>query len=133
CRSEWAKQTNSKGDCRGRRCISFWALTPAPNVCYPARAMTEEPEAVRDYVITPHATRQITRRGLSLAAIQTVLAAPEQRIEVRPGRVVLQSRIADAAGRPFLLRVFVDVRRRPAEVVTTYRTRRIAKYWRDQA
>jgi len=46
---------------------------------------------------------------------------------------VLQSRIADAAGRTFLFRVFVDVERRPAEVVTAYRTSKVAKYWRSQS
>jgi hypothetical protein len=48
---------------------------------------------------------------------------------VRPGRDVLQSRIV-LAGKMDLLRVFVDVDRDPAEVVTVYRTSRIAKYWR---
>jgi hypothetical protein len=32
-----------------------------------------------------------------------------------------------------LVRVFVDVDRKPAEVVTAYRTSRIAKYWRESA
>lgn len=53
-----------------------------------------EPEAVSHYVLTPHASREIARRGLSLATIQTVLTAPERRIELRPGRAVLQSRMA---------------------------------------
>jgi len=32
--------------------------------------------------------------------------------------------------RIYLIRAFVDVNRDPAEVVTVYRTSRIAKYWR---
>jgi len=96
-----------------------------------ARAV--EPEAASDYVFTRHASDVIARRGLSLATVQTVLTAPEQRIELGPGRAVLQSRITDAAGRVFLLRVFVDVTRRPAEVVTAYLTSRVAKYWRNQS
>ena len=48
-----------------------------------------------------------------------------------PGRDVLQSRIA-FAGKTYLFRVFVDIDRDPAEVVTIYRTSRIAKYWRAQ-
>ena len=55
--------------------------------------------------------------------------APEQRHAVRAGRDVLQSRIA-FAGKMYLLRVFVDIDRYPAEVITVYRTRRIGKYWR---
>ena len=92
-----------------------------------------EPEAVSDYVFSAHASHEIARRGLSLATIHAVLMAPEQRIELGPGRAVLQSRIADVAGRAFLLRVFVDVERRPAEVVTAYRTSKVAKYWRGES
>ena len=63
--------------------------------------------------------------------MRQVLAAPEQRHAVRPGRDLLQSRI-EFAGKTYLVRVFVDVDRDPAEVVTVYRTSRIAKYWRAQ-
>lgn len=32
--------------------------------------------------------------------------------------------------RRFIIRVFVDTNRSPAEVVTAYRSSKIAKYWR---
>jgi hypothetical protein len=48
----------------------------------------------------------------------------------RPGREVLESRL-ELEGKRYLLRVFVDVDRSPAEVVTAYRTSKIAKYWGD--
>jgi hypothetical protein len=51
---------------------------------------------------------------------------------VRPGRDVLQSRVA-LAGKIFLVRVFVDIDRVPAEIVTVYLTSRIAKYWSAQS
>jgi hypothetical protein len=35
-------------------------------------------------------------------------------------------------GRTYLVRVFVDLDRRPPEVVTAYRTSRIGKYWRRE-
>jgi hypothetical protein len=73
------------------------------------------------------------RRGLSEAIVRQVLSHPEQREEVRPGRVVVQSRIA--LGEPprlYLIRVFLDVDREAPEVVTAYRTSRIAKYWRPE-
>lgn len=66
---------------------------------------------------------------LDEAVVQQVLANPEQRILVRPGREVAQSRL-DTAGRRYLLRVFVDTDRSPAEVVTAYRTSKVDKYWR---
>jgi hypothetical protein len=47
---------------------------------------------------------------------------------VRRGRVVLQSRITlGAPSREYLVRVFVDVDRRPADVITVYLTSKIAK------
>ena len=62
--------------------------------------------------------------------LRAVLAAPEQREVVRPGREVLQS-LTELGGKRYRIRVFVDVDRRPAEVVTAYRTSRIGKYWRQ--
>ena len=89
-------------------------------------------EPVKEFAISDHAAFEMERRGLSIELVRAVLAAPEQRIEVRPGRVVLQSR--RAVGEPaktYLVRVFVDIDRRPPEVVTAYRTSKIAKYWRE--
>ncbi len=83
---------------------------------------------INDYVITSHARYELSRRGLSEDTIRAILAAPEQQVELRPGRVVLQSKIS--SGQPakaFLFRVFVDIDRTPAEVVTAYRTSKIGK------
>jgi hypothetical protein len=88
-------------------------------------------DPIIDYVITDHAVREFRRRGLGSQDIDSVLGNPEQRFALRPGRVVLQSRYREA-GAEYLLRVFVDIDRRPAEVVTAYRTSKIAKYWRNQ-
>jgi hypothetical protein len=63
--------------------------------------------------------------------VRQVVAAPEQREAVRPGRDVLQSRI-ELEGRTYLVRVFVDVDRSPAEVVTAYRTSKTEKDWRSE-
>jgi hypothetical protein len=38
----------------------------------------------------------------------------------------------EVAGKRYLVRVFVDVDRSPAEVVTVYRTSKIEKYWRSE-
>jgi hypothetical protein len=91
-----------------------------------------KPRPIIDYVITSHARVELSMRGLSEDAIRAILAAPEQGFELRPGRVVLQSKISSGqAAKTFLIRVFVDIDRTPAEVVTAYRTTKIAKYWRD--
>jgi hypothetical protein len=86
-------------------------------------------EPVRQYVITPHAAFEMARRRVVESIVRGVLAAPEQRPSVRAGRDALQSRIV-FDGKTYLVRVFVDVDRSPAEVVTVYRTSRIEKYWR---
>jgi hypothetical protein len=54
----------------------------------------ELPESVKDYVITGHAAFEMGRRGLSEQVIRRVLVAPEQRLGIRSGRVVLQPRVA---------------------------------------
>ena len=87
---------------------------------------------VTDYVITSHAAFEMKRRGLNEEIVHMVLAAPEQRLDVRPGRVALQSRVSmGAPKKSYLVRVLVDIDRYPAEVVTVYRTSKISKYWRE--
>jgi hypothetical protein len=86
------------------------------------------------YVFTEHALEEFERRGLSQEVIRAVLTSPEQQLVVRPGRVILQSRIPiGTPPKTYLMRVFVDVDRQPAEVVTAYRTSKIAKYWRGES
>jgi hypothetical protein len=73
------------------------------------------------------------RRGIPEAEIAQVLSAPEQADRVRPGRAVYQSRMRSTeTGKTYLLRVFVDIDRQPAEVVTAYRTSKIDKYWKSE-
>lgn len=93
-----------------------------------ARAVRVEP--ISGFVITPHALFEMKRRRLSEEVVGKVLADPDQRIEVRPGRHVLQSRVS-MKGRTYLVRVFVDIEATPAEVVTAYRTSKVEKYWRN--
>ncbi len=88
-------------------------------------------EPITDYVLTAHARFEAERRGISEEVLRQVLTAPEQRIYVRAGREVLQSRFP-FQGKTYLVRVFVDVDRLPAEVVTAYRTSKIEKYWRNE-
>ncbi|HEY6291701.1 MAG TPA: DUF4258 domain-containing protein [Terriglobia bacterium] len=88
---------------------------------------------VPNYVVTEHAPFEMKRRALSESMLRQVLSSPEQRIDMRPGRVILQSRFG--VGQPVklqLLRVIVDIDRETAEVVITYRTNKISKYWRPE-
>ena len=82
------------------------------------------------YLIKPHARLEMKRRQIDEDQIAIVLSAPEQVEEVRAGRNVYQSRLnLGDPPKAYLLRVFVDVDRDPAEVVTAYRTSKISKYW----
>jgi hypothetical protein len=80
--------------------------------------------------LSEHAREQASRRGLSESMVLEVARAPEQRIGIRPGREVRQSRIAlPAGGKLYLVRVVVDGGSGVETVVTVYRTGRINKYW----
>jgi hypothetical protein len=85
-------------------------------------------QSFADALITDHADEQMRRRGIDTDVVRTILRDPEQVVEVRPGRVVLQSRV-DVGGRRQLVQVFIDVDRSPMRVVTVYRTSKIDKYW----
>ena len=88
-------------------------------------------EPIQSFTITRHAMVQMERRGLTSETVRHVLAEPGQRREIRRGRIVLQSRpLLGTPAREYLVRVFVDVDRRPPAVVTAYRTSKVDKYWR---
>jgi hypothetical protein len=83
------------------------------------------------YILTDHALMEMRRREITKDDVKKVMTSPEQRIDVRKGRCVYQSKLAfGEPTREYLVRVFVDIDREPNEVVTVYRTSRIDKYWR---
>ena len=89
------------------------------------------PPPIGPYIITPHARWEIERRGLDIDVVNRTVTTPEQQLTVTPGRVVAQSRYSlGTPPRQYLVRVVVDTDRFPAEVVTAYRTSKVAKYWR---
>lgn len=92
--------------------------------------MAEE-KRITNYRITEHAREEMVRRQISEEDVAKVLANPEQAEKIRTGREVYQSRLSQGEpSRVLLLRVFLDVDRVPPEVVTVYRTSKVAKYWR---
>jgi len=91
-----------------------------------------EPAPLLRYRFTGHAKIEMRRRGITEADISAALSHPEQVDEVRSGRVIYQSKIAQ--GEPpkvYLLRVIVDLDRDPPAVVTVYRTSKVDKYRRE--
>lgn len=88
---------------------------------------------IKNYRLTEHARFEMARRQVSETEIAQVLANPDDTEIVRAGRAVYQSRfqIGDPA-KTYLIRIFIDVDRTPPEVVTVYRTSKVAKYWRSE-
>jgi len=88
-------------------------------------------EPIFDFVFTNHALTEMARREISQEDVRTVLASPKQMETVREGRAVYQAKL-DMGEPPkaYVLRVFVDIDRKPPYVVTVYRTSKIEKYWR---
>jgi hypothetical protein len=82
-----------------------------------------------EYVITEHALFHMRRRGISESDLRSVIEKPERTEEIRPGRMVLQSKMAfGKPQRSYLVRVIIDVDKSIPEVVTAYRTNKIEKY-----
>ena len=71
------------------------------------------------------------RREIGIDVVRSILSNPEQVLEVRPGRVVLQSRV-NIDTRRQIVPIFVDIDESPARVVTVYRTSKIDRYWSQE-
>jgi hypothetical protein len=85
-----------------------------------------------EVIFTSHASFEIKRRSLTEEIVRHVIEHPEQHWEVRKGRAVYQAQVKmEIPEKDYLIRVFVDIDREPAEVVTAYRTTKIEKYWRN--
>lgn len=75
-----------------------------------------------------HALAECSRRGISPAEVEAVLANPGQTVPGLTGKMVCQS-VQSGEDRPMLLRVIVATDVEPPLVVTVYRTTKIDKYW----
>lgn len=90
-----------------------------------------KPGPLREFYIKDHARFQMKRRQISEDQVRQALTAPQQIIGEEGGRYIYQSKLfLPNSGKERLFRVVVDTRREPVEVVTVYRTSKIAKYWR---
>jgi hypothetical protein len=89
-------------------------------------------ESITDYRLTDHVVEEMRRRQINEAEVAQVLFNPEQVDYVREGRKVFNLRLpAGDDSKIYLFRVFVDIDRKPPEVVTVYRTSKISKYLRN--
>jgi len=76
-----------------------------------------------------HVRQEMARRGLPLAVVESVLAAPAQKVPEHGNIVCYQSKM-EINQKPYLVRVMVNETTAPPKVVTAYRTSKISKYWK---
>lgn len=77
--------------------------------------------------LSNHVQQEMDRRGIPLAVVQSVLAAPAQKVPEHGDVVCYQSKV-EINQKPYLVRVMVN--EKTAKVVTVYRTSKINKYWK---
>jgi hypothetical protein len=76
-----------------------------------------------------HVRQEMTRRGIPLSVVESVLAAPAQKVHEHGHIVCYQSKM-EINQKPYLVRVMVNETKLPPKVVTAYRTSKISKYWK---
>lgn len=79
--------------------------------------------------LSKHVQEEMARRGIPLGVIESVLAAPTQKVPEHGNVVCYQSKV-DINQKLYLVRVMVNEMATPAKVVTVYRTSKINKYWK---
>ena len=79
--------------------------------------------------ISGHARFELQRRGITEAEVEAVVRTPGQVLPAKKGRKVHQSKLGTTG--KMLLRVVVKEDATAYHVVTSYKTSKVAKYWRQ--
>lgn len=82
-----------------------------------------------NFELSTHVQQEMQRRGIPLAVVEAVLAAPAQKVPEHGVVVCYQSQV-EINRRLYLIRVMVNETVTPVKVVTVYRTSKITKYWK---
>jgi len=83
--------------------------------------------------ISNHAREQMEERGISEEMVLDIVHHPQQSIPDGSEKMIYQSvKLFAAEGKEFLIRVFVNIIKKPNLVITVYRTSKIDKYWQDE-
>jgi hypothetical protein len=85
-----------------------------------------------NHQLSIHVHQEMERRGIPLAVVKSVLAAPAQKMPEHGDVVCYQSKV-DINQKTYLVRVMVNETATPPKVVTVYRTSKISKYWKVTA
>ena len=81
------------------------------------------------YELSAHVQKEMSRRRIPVAVIESILAAPAQKVPEHGDVICYQSQV-EINQRPYLVRVMVNEKLTPPKVVTVYRTSKIKKYWK---
>src|SRR5437667_10113067 len=93
----------------------------APTILEPMSKTT----GIAKWVLTPYASRKLEYRAIGLDIVRRVVEARGHQEGAGRGRARVQRKaFRSNAAQEYLVRVFVDVDRQTAEVVTVYRTSR---------
>lgn len=83
--------------------------------------------------ISNHARGQMKERGISEKMVLSIISSPEQTIRQGQEKMIYQSiKYFEKEKKNFLVRVFVNIIKRPNLVITVYRTSKIDKYRNDE-
>ena len=84
-------------------------------------------------IFTPHSLVEIKRRQIKKELVTSVIENPQQRIQVKKERVILQGKyFDDTQKKEMLLRVIGKETREEFMVITAYKTSKIEKYWQKE-
>ena len=82
-----------------------------------------------DVIFSDHAISRLKRRNIAKELVHEIIARHPEKFETQDKRILIQDKISltDPDG-DYLLRIFIDIDRTPAEIVTVYFTSKIDKY-----
>jgi hypothetical protein len=78
-----------------------------------------------------HALEQMKLRNLSMVLVEEVLKDPDEVIQYED-LSIYQAIVEAGKSKKYLIRVFVNIKKEPALVVTVYRTSKIDKYYESE-
>ncbi len=82
------------------------------------------------FKLSAHVQKEMMRRGIPLAVVESVLATPAQKVVEHDNVLCYQSKV-EINQKPYLVRVMVNETATPPKVVTVYRTSKINRYWKE--
>lgn len=80
-----------------------------------------------EFVLSKHATDQFKIRQIDFTLVDEVMNTPDIIIAEEPCKQIFQ-KIIKVNGKNYLYRIFVNVCKTPALIITGYRTSKIEKY-----